>query len=140
MIYLDTSVAIPLFIPEPTSDAVDAWFEACEDTLISADWILTEFATALSIKVRRGEIEQKQAQAAWKNFESFCQSGLRLVPVSRQAFGQAAQLVLDAASGLRSGDSLHLAMAIETGASSIATADLNLAKNAKLKGLAVNRF
>ena len=140
MIYLDTSVAIPLFIPEPTSDAVDAWFEACEDTLISADWILTEFATALSIKVRRGEIEQKQAQAAWKNFESFCQSGLRLVPVSRQAFGQAAQLVLNAASGLRSGDSLHLAMAIETGASSIATADINLAKNAKLKGLAVNRF
>ena len=140
MIYLDTSVAIPLFIPEPTSDAVDAWFEACDDTLISADWILTEFASALSIKVRRGEIEQKQAQAAWKNFESFSQSGLRLVPVSRQVFGQSAQLVLNASSGLRSGDSLHLAMAIETGASSIATADVNLAKNAKLKGLAVNRF
>lgn len=140
MIYLDTSVAIPLFIPEPTSDAVDAWFEACDDTLISADWILTEFASALSIKVRRGEIEQKQAQAAWKNFESFCQSGLRLVPVSRQAFRQSAQLVLDAASGLRSGASLHLAMAIETGASSIATADVNLAKSAKLKGLAVSRF
>lgn len=140
MIYLDTSAAIPLFIPEPASDAVDAWFEACDDTLISSDWILTEFASALSIKVRRAEIEQKQAQAGWKNFESFCQSGLRLVPVSRQAFGQSAQLVLNASGGLRSGDSLHLAMAIETGASSIATADVNLAKNAKLKDLAVNRF
>ena len=140
MIYLDTSAALPLFIPEPISDAVDAWFESCDETLISSDWILTEFASALSIKVRCGEIEQKQAQAAWKNFESFCQSGLRLVSVNRQAFGQAAQLVRNVPSGLRSGDSLHLAMAIEAGATSIATADANLAKNAKLKGLAVNRF
>lgn len=140
MIYLDTSAAIPLFVPEPASDAVDAWFEACDDTLISSDWILTEFASALSIKVRRGEIEQKQAQVAWKDFEHFCQTGLRLVPVSRQAFGQAAQLVRKVSSGLRSGDSLHLAMAIEAGAASIATADLNLAKNAKSMGLAVNRF
>ena len=58
MIYLDTSAAIPLFIPEPASDAVDAWFESCDETLISSDWILTEFASALSIKVRCGEIEQ----------------------------------------------------------------------------------
>ena len=140
MIYLDTSAAIPLFVSEPTSAAVDAWFEACNETLISSDWILTEFARALSIKVRRGELEKKQSQAAWKDFESFCQSGLRLVTVSRSAFRQAAQLVQNVPGGLRSGDSLHLAMAIEAGAASIATADVNLAKNAKLKGLGVNRF
>ena len=29
MIYLDTSVAIPMFVPEPASDAIDAWFERC---------------------------------------------------------------------------------------------------------------
>jgi hypothetical protein len=140
MIYLDTSAAIPLFVPEPASDAADAWFESCEDTLIASDWILTEFASALSIKVRRGEIEQKQAQETWKHFESFCQSGLRLVPVSRQAFAQAARLVRNVPSVLHSGDSLQLAMAIEAGAASIATADANLAKNAKSMGLAVNRF
>lgn len=140
MIYLDTSAAIPIFVPEPASDAVDAWFESCNDTLISSDWILTEFASALSLKVRRGEIEQKQAQVAWKDFESFCESGLRLVPVSRHAFGQAAQFVRNVSSGLRSGDSLHLAMAIEVGAASVATADANLAKNAMQLGLAVNRF
>lgn len=140
MVYLDTSAAIPLFVPEPSSDSVDAWFESCDDTLISSDWILTEFASALSMKVRRGEIESIQAQAAWKSFESFCQSGLRLIPVSRQAFAQAALLVRTVSSGLRSGDSLHLAMAIEAGAASIATADGNLEKNARLSGLAVNRF
>ena len=140
MIYLDTSVAIPMFVPEPASEAVDAWFESCDETLISSDWILTEFASALSIKVRRVEIDQKQARAAWKNFETFCQSGLRLVPVGRQTFIYAAQLVRNVRSGLRGGDSLHLSMAIEAGAVSIATADANLAKNAKSMGLAAIRF
>ncbi len=140
MIYLDTSAAIPLFVAEPASDAVDAWFESCDETLISSDWILTEFASALSIKERRGEIEQKQAQTAWKDFESFCRSGLRLVPVSRQGFVHAARLARNARSGLRSGDSLHLSMALELGAVSIATADANLEKNAKSMGLAVKRF
>lgn len=140
MIYLDTSAAIPLFVSEPSSDAVDTWFESCDETLIASDWILTEFASALSLKVRRGEIEPKQAQGAWKNFESFSQSGLRLVPVSRQAFSHAARLIQNVSSGLRSGDSLHLAMALETGTAGIATADANLARNAQLMGLAVNRF
>ena len=140
MIYLDTSVAIPMFVPEPASDAVDAWFESCDDPLISSDWILTEFASALAIKERRGEIDQKQAQTAWKDFESFCQSGLRLVPVSRQAFEHAARLARNVRSGLRPGDSLHLSMALEVGAASVATADATLEKNARSMGLAVNRF
>ena len=140
MIYLDTSAAIPMFVPEPASDAVDAWFESCDDPLISSDWILTEFASALAIKERRGEIDRKQAQTAWKDFESFCQSGLRLVPVSRQAFEHAARLARNARSGLRSGDSLHLSMALEVGAASVVTADATLEKNARSMGLAVNRF
>lgn len=140
MIYLDTSAAIPLFVAEPASAAVDAWFESCDETLISSDWVLTEFASALSIKVRRGEIEQKQAQIAWKGFESFCQSGLRLVAVSRPAFLHAARQARKPRSGLRSGDSLHLSMALELGAVGMATADENLAKNARSMGLAVSRF
>jgi predicted nucleic acid-binding protein len=140
MVYLDTSAAVPLFVPEPASAAVDAWFEACDDTLIAADWLQTEFASALSIKLRRGEIEKKQADAAWKGFADFCRSGVRLIPLSRAAFEHAAHFVRDAPSGLRSGDSLHLSVAIEAGATSIATADATLEKNAKLQGLAVHRF
>lgn len=140
MIYLDTSAAIPLFVPEPASAAVDVWFESCTEALVSCDWIITEFASALSIKVRRAEISTKQAQAAWKDFDAFCKSGLRLLPVSRDSFGEASRLARDSASGLRSGDSLHLAMALEVGARGIATADATLGQNAKTKGLAVSQF
>lgn len=140
MVYLDTSAAVPLFVPESTSAAVDAWLESCSGPLVSSDWIVTEFSSALSLKVRRGELSAKQAAAAWKGFTGFCGAGLRLLPVSRAAFSEAANLVRDAASGLRSRDSLHLAMALEAGAISFATADDTLEKNAKAKGLNVNRF
>ena len=101
---------------------------------------MTEFCSALSIKVRKGEISAKQAQAAWKDFDAFCKSGLRLLPVSRQAFAEAAGMARNAASGLRSGDALHLAMALEAGASGIATVDEALAKKAKASGLAVSQI
>lgn len=140
MIYLDTSAAVPMFVPEPASDAVDAWYESCAEPLVSSDWIITEFASALSIKTRRGDVTEKQANAAWKDFEAFCRTGLRLAPVSRQAFDVAARLARDAESGLRSGDSLHLAMAQGIGASGFATVDGTLARNAKAKGLAVYSF
>ena len=140
MIYLDTSAAVPLFVQEPASEAVDAWLESCTDPIISSDWIVTEFASALSIKVRRREINARQARAAWKDFDAFCNSGLRLLPVSRKAFKEAAMMALNARSGLRSGDSLHLAMALEAGASGLSTADDTLENNAKAKGLNVIRF
>jgi predicted nucleic acid-binding protein len=140
MLYLDTSAAVPMFVPEPASEAIDAWFSASTEVLVSADWIRTEFASALSMKVRRGELDEAAAQAAWRDFEEFCDSGLRLLPVSRQSFATAARLARDARSGLRAGDSLHLAMALEAGATAILTADGNLDRNARANGLAVHRF
>jgi len=140
MIYLDTSVAVPLFAQEPASDRVAAWFATCADPIVAADWIVTEFASALSLKERRGDITTEDAVAVWTEFEAFCGTGLRLVPVSRTSFKVAASMVRDAASGMRSGDSLHLAVALEIGASSMATADANLDANAKKQGLKTIRF
>ena len=140
MVYLDTSVAIALFVPEPTSEAAEAWFASCTDRLVSLDWLLTEFASAPSIKTRRKEIAKAQATAVWKYFWEFSRSGLQLLPVSRSGFDAAARLARNVASGLRSGDSLHLAMAIKAGAASMATTDGNLAKNATANKLEVEWF
>lgn len=140
MIYLDTSAVVPIFVTEPSSAAIDAWLEACGEQLVSSDWLVTEFSSALSIKVRKGEINAKQSQAVCKGFDGFCASGLRLLPVSRTAFTDAAKMVRDASSGLRAGDSLHLAMAIDAGASGIVTADATLARSAEAKGMTVIRF
>ena len=131
MVYLDTSAVVPLFVAEPSSDQVDRWISACEIPVVSSDWIVTEFASALSIKVRSGSLNTKDANAAWRSFEIFCRSGLRLAPVSRQAFAAAAKMIREPTHGLRSGDALHLAVALEIGAKTIATLDTTMAGNAK---------
>ncbi len=135
MIYLDTSAAVPLFVPEPASARIEVWFSGCDDVLVSADWILTEFASALSIKERGGAITRRAARSVWDAFGEFCETGLRLVPVSRRMIESAARLVRDSGSGLRAGDSLHLAAALDLRATSIATIDANLATNARRNGL-----
>lgn len=140
MVYLDTSVAVPIFVPEPASEAIVGWIDANDDLLVSSDWIMTEFASALSIKVRQGEIDARQAKAARASFEEFCCSGLRLLPLPRSMFDAAAELAANSKSGLRSGDSLHLAAASEIGADAIMTADKVLARNARSLDLVVVEF
>ena len=130
MVYLDTSAAVPLFVAERSSDVIDRWISTCEEPVVSSDWIVTEFASALSVKERSGTLGTRDAKAAWRNFELFCRSGLRLAPVSRRAFEEAAKMVREPAHGLRSSDALHLAVALEIGAKSIATLDATMSTNA----------
>lgn len=135
MIYVDTSVLIALYLPEAKSKDVDQWYSSCTDTLVSATWCVSEFASALSIKQRTGQIDAATALKAWQQFERMCASDLQLLPVEHAMFYHAAILALDVESGLRSGDALHLASAISAKAKSIATLDGLLAKNAKRQKL-----
>jgi predicted nucleic acid-binding protein len=135
MIYVDTSVLVPMFTKEPESKRVMHWYASSADKLVSAVWCVTEFASALGIKQRTGQIDPASAQVAWKQFERFCANDLQLMPVEYAAFNRAAAMTLDASTGLRAGDSLHLAAALEINANSMATLDGVLAKNAKKMSL-----
>jgi len=94
-------------------------------------WCVTEFASALGIKQRTGQITEADGLAAWQRFERLCANDLQLLPIEPSTFHRAAVLTLDAAAGLRAGDSLHLAAALDAKAKSIATLDEVLAKNAR---------
>ncbi len=135
MIYVDTSVIVPLLTAEPKTQAVTTWFAGLRDTPTTSDWLLTEFHSALSIKLRTGQINEANAKRVRKEFEVLADGGLRIVSVSRSAFRQAAKMVQQHKHGLRSGDSLHLAVALELEASQMATLDTSLAANAKRNGI-----
>lgn len=140
MLYVDTSVIVPLLTTEPKTGAVTAWFAKLHDTPACADWLLTEFHSALSIKIRTGQINEIDAKRVRKEFEMLADGGLRIVPVSRDAFRHAAKMVQQYEHGLRSGDSLHLAVALELEAIQMATLDSNLAANAKRNGIKQIKF
>lgn len=132
MVYVDTSVLVPLFLSEPHSAAVADWYAREKRELVSAAWCIPEFASAMGIKQRTGAIDAQQARGAWTRFERMVAADLRLLAVDASHFHRAAQLVLDATSALRAGDALHLACAEAAGAKHMATLDEVLARNAQL--------
>ena len=142
MVYVDTSVLVPLFLNEPHSVAVADWYSREKSELVAAAWCIPEFASALGIKQCTGAIDAQQAQGAWTRFERMVAADLRILPVEARHFHRAAELVLAAASALRAGDALHLACAEAAGAKQMATLDDVLARNAqrlKIKPVALRR-
>jgi uncharacterized protein len=132
MLYVDTSVLVALCTHEATSASVNKWYAQCTQDLVSAAWCVTEFGSAMGLKQRTGQLNAEQAQIAWAQFQRICANDLQLLPIEPATFHQAALLTMDGASGLRAGDALHLACALEAKAKSMATLDVLLAKNAKL--------
>ena len=131
MLYVDTSLLVALCTNEAkTADAVK-WYGDCAEELTSAAWCVTEFASALGLKQRTGQLTEPQAQAAWVKFERMCANDLNLLPVEPMTFHKAAMLTMDAAAGLRAGEALHLACAMEAKVAGMVTLDSVLAKNAK---------
>lgn len=130
MVYLDTSVLVALMANEPHSERVARWYASTKAELVCAAWVVTEFASALGIKQRTGQMDTPQAHAAWERFGRLVANDVRLLPVEPADFHLAATLVLDFASSLRAGDALHLACALRAGARGIATLDQVLGRNA----------
>lgn len=130
MIYVDTSAVVALIVNEPGSAAVAAWYAGTRSELVAAAWCVTEFASALGLKQRSRHLDAAQAQQAWERFERLVAHDLRLLPVEPVDFHRAAMLTLDAPSGVRAGDALHLACAERAGAKAVATLDKTMADHA----------
>lgn len=47
MVYVDTSVLVPLFVNEAQSAAAAAWYSSEKAALVAAGWCIPEFASAL---------------------------------------------------------------------------------------------
>lgn len=131
MLYVDTSVLVALCTNEAKTADVIKWYAACTDELACAAWCVTEFASALGLKQRTGQLTEAQAQTAWVQFERICANDLQLLPVEAMTFHKAAMLTMDVAAGLRAGDALHLACAIANKAQGMVTLDAVLTRSAK---------
>jgi predicted nucleic acid-binding protein len=114
MVYLDTSLLVPLFVAEPQSGAVRAWFSAnADEALAVSDWSLAEFVSAMGVKVRRKDLGVKQALQACKVMMESVEESMEVIAPTRSMYGQAVDLLGNFSSGLRAGDALHLAVAMD---------------------------
>jgi len=117
MLYLDTSLLVAALTNEAETGPMQTWLgqQPVEDLAIS-DWVATEFSSALSIKLRTGQIGPNDRAEVLAKFTRLVADSLTVVPVSRLQFRIAARFVDQHTLSLRAGDALHLAVCADHGA------------------------
>lgn len=124
MLYVDTSVLVPLFVPEPESADIRNWFDKqTGEVLAISDWTLTEFASAMGIKVRDKGLKPDQAREAYVLLEKLATESLKVFTPKQADYALAADYLGQYGLGLRAGDALHLAIAENEGAKAIYSLD-----------------
>lgn len=117
MLYLDPSLVVSLVTAEAHTAQAQDWLDDQDpDQLSVSDWVLTEVASALSIKQRIGQIDDVTRGRASRAFDGLARDLFSVLPVPRSAFAAAAAMAGHPELVLRSGDALHLAAADHHGA------------------------
>lgn len=128
MQYLDTSLLVAALTNETPTGRVQAWLkEQDAEALMISDWVVAEFSSALSIKVRSGALTIRHRAEALAMFTQLAAETFGILSVTGAHFRTAARFSDDHALGLRAGDALHLAIAGQRGAT-LCTLDRRLAE------------
>ena len=135
MLYLDTSLLVAALTNEAETERMQRWLgQQPEDELAISDWVTTEFSSALSIKLRTGQIGAAHRADVLAIFTRLATDSFTVVPVSRLQFRTAARFVEQHALDLRAGDALHLAICADHGAA-LCTLDQRLSEAGSALGV-----
>lgn len=136
MLYLDTAVVLTLFVREPMSESVGKWIASRRQPLAFSDWGLTECASALGIRLRRGELDTDSATRALRAITTFANESCDLIVCAGHHQTEAQRLLARFDLPLRAGDALHLAISQHAQAT-LVTCDKQLVAAAKTIGAKV---
>jgi len=115
--YLDTSVIVAALSNEARTPATQNWLAAqTPGTLQISEWTLTEFSSAMALKLRTGQLHAEHRAECLAAFAVLVEENLVMLPVSGNQFHAAARFIDQHQTGLRAGDALHLAVCAQHGA------------------------
>ena len=141
MIYLDTSLLVSLYCLDANSAAAAGVLQSVEEPLLVTALCELEAVNTFGLRVFRKEISSRQAETSLLNFEKDLRDGVfQLRALPEAAFERARKLSrqITPQFGTRTADLLHVAAALELGASGFFSFDLQQRKAAQAAGLKLN--
>ena len=137
MIYLDTSVVVPIYWPESLSNSVEALLKQETDPPGLSQLVEVELVSALSHRVRMGELSRDMAGSIVKHFHEHLDEGFySLLAVKPTHYALAQDWIGHFEISLRTLDAIHLAIAASNDLC-LVTADKGLVETAKQLGVTV---
>ncbi len=136
MYYLDTSVLVAYYYPEPISETAEKLILRSKRPCISS---LTEveFASALSRKIREKNLSPEDGNKIFNQFQSHLEQSLYSWTVLEDRhYRTAKNWIIQFSAPLKTLDALHLAVAAESDLT-LLTADKHLEISAKYFGIDV---
>ncbi|MFM9973953.1 MAG: type II toxin-antitoxin system VapC family toxin [Beijerinckiaceae bacterium] len=133
--FCDASILVPLFVTEPSSMAVMAMM-GNEGKPVISDFAIGEVCSAISIRLRRREIERAEADEIVSDLDLWAEQKAHRVVTETSDIIHATRLVRRFDLGLRMPDALTLAIAQRHNIP-LATQDVRQAAAATALGLRV---
>lgn len=124
MLYFDTSILVPLVVPEATTGAVASLVGQNSDAqFTTSHWAKVEFASMVAREVRMGKIGANGGSRVKSEFESLLELSFVVLLPNAEDFSLATHFLMRFETGLRAGDALHLAIASNQRAEAIYSLD-----------------
>ncbi len=131
MLYFDTSFLAPLIVPELTSNKIAAFFRGLPaGQLAVSHWTRGEFSSLIAREVRMGGLDAQAAAKAIARFEVMIEESFAILLPAADDFDLARTYIGNFTTGLRAGDALHLAIAMNRRAGMLYSLDKALLKAA----------
>ena len=131
--YLDASVLLKLYVPEPDSAACERIVAG--HTILSSELVYAEFWSALLAKERAGVLSPENRQRIWELFEvHLLDNVIELVALDGEVIRDGAELMAQVHPSvtLRTLDALHLATFAGVDAGPLFTSDRRMLDAARL--------
>lgn len=135
-VYLDASVLAALFVPDDLSERATAFAQANTEPMIISDYAGAEFASAVARMVRIRVRTERDARAAFAQFDAWTARLAARVEVQPSDIAVATAYLRRLDLTLRAPDAVNIAIAERLG-SMLVTFDSKMAACARALGLAV---
>jgi predicted nucleic acid-binding protein len=135
-LYLDASVIVPLFAADVFNERADALVSHWQGGIIVSNFAAAEFVSAVSRRVRAGELTTTEARAALAGFDIWVADAIASIPTERADIEAAIATMRRLDLPLRAGDAIHVATAMRHKAA-LATFDIQMSRSAAKLGLAL---